>query len=215
VCSSTGCVVGSFAPVRKNIYGQHTTGGRPKSFVLTGLSGRDFRQQLKKSPQPIVFDGGRSRVRVVRLLVTTQHQITRFFHHPLAAPTKEATRSDLFPSPPSPSSYGSLGLARVRLLPTAPTANLDPTTDSATLRIQIAFHWAFRTLIPLPHHRTPWTASNAYWAVLPFLPLGFMAYLVRRRDTFVIRLLLLPSVIFLSIRFAHGCVSPSISATYD
>jgi hypothetical protein len=63
-------------------------------------------------------------------------------------------------------------------------------TDSATPGY-IAFYYAFRTLVPLPHHRTPWSWSNAHWALLPFLPLGFMAYLVRRRDTFVMRLLLL------------------------
>ena len=77
-------------------------------------------------------------------------------------------------------------------------------------RVYIAFYYAFRTLVPLPHHRTPWSASNAYWILLPFLPLAFMAYLARRRDTFAMRLLLLPSVIFLSVRFAYGCVSPSI-----
>lgn len=73
-------------------------------------------------------------------------------------------------------------------------------------RIYIAFYYAFRTLIPLPHHRTPWSPSNAYWTILPLLPLGFMAYLARRRDTFAMRLLLLPSVVFLALRAAYGCV---------
>ena len=38
-----------------------------------------------------------------------------------------------------------------------------------------------------------------------------MAYLARRRDTFVMRLLLLPTVIFLSVRSAYGFVLPSTS----
>jgi len=86
-------------------------------------------------------------------------------------------------------------------------------TDSRYLRIHVAFYYAFRSLVPLPHDRTPWSWSNAYWAALPFIPLIFMAYLARRRDTFTIRLLLLPTSIFLAVRTAYGCVFPSISGT--
>lgn len=107
-------------------------------------------------------------------------------------------------SPTSSLSHGSLGLARVRSLRCVPYS-LDPRL-TPPLRVYIAFYYAFRTLVPQPHNRTPWSWSNAYWALLPFLPLGFMAYLVRRRDTFVIRLLMLPSVVFLSVRSAYGCV---------
>jgi len=38
-----------------------------------------------------------------------------------------------------------------------------------------------------------------------------MAYLARRRDTFAIRLLLLPVTILFAIIPAYGCVSPPIS----
>ncbi|KAF9781677.1 hypothetical protein BJ322DRAFT_1213017 [Thelephora terrestris] len=70
--------------------------------------------------------------------------------------------------------------------------------------IYTASHHAFRIIVPLPHHRTPWAWNNAYWAIVPFIPLGVMAYLVRRRDTFVMRLLLLPATICLLVHSAHG-----------
>jgi hypothetical protein len=56
VCSSTRCTVGSFERKRKKI--QHTTGKLHERRILTGLSERDLRQQLKKYPSPIIFDGG-------------------------------------------------------------------------------------------------------------------------------------------------------------
>ena len=111
-------------------------------------------------------------------------------------------------------SYGSLGLARVRLFPTETFRRLSISirqqTDSATLRIYLGFYYAFRALVPLPQHRTPWAWSNAYWAVLPLVPLLFMAYLVRRKDTFVMRLLLLPATVCLLLHSAHGYVYLSI-----
>ena len=47
---------GRVLEAEKNV--EHTTGGQNEGSALTGLSGRDLRQQLKKSPKPIIFDGG-------------------------------------------------------------------------------------------------------------------------------------------------------------
>lgn len=67
--------------------------------------------------------------------------------------------------------------------------------------------------MPLPQDREQWSWSNIHWTFIPFLPLLFMAYLARRRDTFAIRLLLLPMAICLPVHFAYGCAPPSISGT--
>lgn len=70
--------------------------------------------------------------------------------------------------------------------------------------IHIGLYDVFRTLVPLPQHRTPRAWSNVHWILLPLIPLLFMAYLVRRRDTFVMRLLLLPATIYLLLYSAYG-----------
>lgn len=54
---------------------------------------------------------------------------------------------------------------------------------------------AFRTLIPRPQDRTPVTWNALPYAVASCIPFVFMAYLSRRPDTYLIRLLLLPTVI--------------------
>ncbi|PPQ69106.1 hypothetical protein CVT25_004603 [Psilocybe cyanescens] len=54
---------------------------------------------------------------------------------------------------------------------------------------------AFRTIVPEPEHRTPITWNNAVYPLLCYAPFIFLAYLTRRPDTYLIRLLMLPSVI--------------------
>ncbi|KAJ7069773.1 hypothetical protein C8F01DRAFT_1113953 [Mycena amicta] len=54
---------------------------------------------------------------------------------------------------------------------------------------------AFRVVVPEPHDRVPIT-----WSTLPlilplYLPIVFLAFLARRPDTYLIRLLLLPTVV--------------------
>ena len=71
-------------------------------------------------------------------------------------------------------------------------------------RLYFAIHQAFRVMVPFPHDRIPWTTQTLPYAIAPFIPFFFMAYLVRRRDTFLIRLLLLPSIIAISVRVAYG-----------
>ena len=54
---------------------------------------------------------------------------------------------------------------------------------------------AFRTVIPIEEHRIPLTLQNGILPVLCYTPFIFLAYLARRPDTYLIRLLLLPTVI--------------------
>ncbi|KAI0700291.1 hypothetical protein BC835DRAFT_1328180 [Cytidiella melzeri] len=71
-----------------------------------------------------------------------------------------------------------------------------------TLQQKLQFAWNRLALefIPPPHSRKPITwrdVPNAFAYVLLY---GLMAYLARRRDTQIARLLLLPSIIYLAIR---------------
>ncbi|KAH7904766.1 hypothetical protein BJ138DRAFT_867907 [Hygrophoropsis aurantiaca] len=50
----------------------------------------------------------------------------------------------------------------------------------------------FRAVIPHPQDRIPITIGHWPYAVLPFIPFLFLAYLARRPDTHTLRLLLLP-----------------------
>ncbi|KAF9046621.1 hypothetical protein BJ165DRAFT_1388652, partial [Panaeolus papilionaceus] len=61
--------------------------------------------------------------------------------------------------------------------------------------IQLGAHQAFRTIVPHEHDRVPITLQNGFLPILCYVPFIFMAYLARRSDTYLIRLLLLPSVI--------------------
>lgn len=68
-------------------------------------------------------------------------------------------------------------------------------------------------LVPDPSEKKPltWaTAPAAFGYLVPFL---FMAYLSRRRDTQLIRLLLLPTIIFSAIRgtYAYGWSEPELA----
>ncbi|KAF7288550.1 MBOAT-2 domain-containing protein [Mycena chlorophos] len=53
---------------------------------------------------------------------------------------------------------------------------------------------AFRILVPEPHHRIPITWSTAPQLLVLYVPLVLLAALARRPDTFLIRLLLFPTV---------------------
>jgi len=76
--------------------------------------------------------------------------------------------------------------------------HLDPKVVSGSSRIYVASYYAFRTLIPLPHTE-PHGPGQRLLGFPPLPTLRFMAYLVRRRDTFLMRLLLVAGGIFLAI----------------
>ncbi|KAF8170229.1 hypothetical protein K438DRAFT_1921236 [Mycena galopus ATCC 62051] len=62
--------------------------------------------------------------------------------------------------------------------------------------ISIGATRAFRALIPKPHQRIPLTSFNAVLVLLScFVPFVFLAYLARRPGTYLIRLLILPTVV--------------------
>ncbi|KAI0031067.1 hypothetical protein K488DRAFT_79290 [Vararia minispora EC-137] len=79
------------------------------------------------------------------------------------------------------------------------------------------FTWACiraaRTIIPEPKDRIPLTISTAIYPLLAFVPFTFMAYLVRRPDTYLARLLLLPLVITTALRgaFAYFWTDPRLN----
>ncbi|EGN98307.1 hypothetical protein SERLA73DRAFT_183248 [Serpula lacrymans var. lacrymans S7.3] len=60
-------------------------------------------------------------------------------------------------------------------------------------------HDAFRILVPHPHERTPITNKHIPYAIIPFIPFVYMAYLARRPGTYVVRLLLLPLVLVVTL----------------
>ncbi|KAF9013218.1 hypothetical protein BDQ17DRAFT_1296713 [Cyathus striatus] len=61
--------------------------------------------------------------------------------------------------------------------------------------LKLGLHWAFRTIVPEMKDRIPMTWNTAIYPVLCYVPFIFMAYLARRQDTYLIRLLLLPSTV--------------------
>ncbi|KAI0043453.1 hypothetical protein FA95DRAFT_1563311 [Auriscalpium vulgare] len=65
---------------------------------------------------------------------------------------------------------------------------------------------AFRTLVPPLEERIPVTWTTAPYTLLHFIPFTFMSYLVRRPDTQVMRLLMLPTLITTAVRSAFGYV---------
>lgn len=67
------------------------------------------------------------------------------------------------------------------------------------LKCHCIVHDVFRALVPEPHERIPITGTNTSYLLLPFLPLIYMGYLARRRDTFTLRLLLLPLVVAVAV----------------
>ncbi|KAI0795077.1 hypothetical protein C8Q75DRAFT_525894 [Abortiporus biennis] len=75
---------------------------------------------------------------------------------------------------------------------------------SLTRELHFSLVKAYYQLIPLPEdrERLTWgTASNAFGYLIPFF---FMAYLTRRRDTYLIRLLLLPTTAVMILRGTYG-----------
>ncbi|KAI0087178.1 hypothetical protein BDY19DRAFT_306135 [Irpex rosettiformis] len=67
-------------------------------------------------------------------------------------------------------------------------------------KLQFAWNRFLLEFIPPPHARKSLTWQDVPAAFAYMLLYGFMAYLVRRRDTQLGRLLLLPSIIYLAIR---------------
>ncbi|KAL4073075.1 hypothetical protein V8B97DRAFT_2022916 [Scleroderma yunnanense] len=53
-------------------------------------------------------------------------------------------------------------------------------------------HDGYRTIIPYPEDRIPLTAYNHWSLAIALLPTHYMAYLARRPDTYLLRLMLLP-----------------------
>lgn len=65
---------------------------------------------------------------------------------------------------------------------------------------------AFRTFVPPHQDRIPITWQTAPFTLLQFIPFSFMSYLVRRPDTHLIRLLLLPTLITAALHSSYGFV---------
>ncbi|VDB91438.1 unnamed protein product [Peniophora sp. CBMAI 1063] len=63
-----------------------------------------------------------------------------------------------------------------------------------------------RTLVPYPEDRIPLTLANAPYTTIQFIPFLTMAYLARRPNTYILRLLLLPILIVTALRAAFGYV---------
>ena len=75
---------------------------------------------------------------------------------------------------------------------------------STTSRILFGFQQAFRELIPAPQQRQLLTWKTAPYAFGYLFPVAFLAYLSRRRDTRLIRILLLPTTIVMCLRGTYA-----------
>ena len=62
-------------------------------------------------------------------------------------------------------------------------------------RLWYGAHEAFRMVVPVVEDRIPLTPQNGIYQVLCCTPFIFLSYLARRPDTYLIRLLWLPTVI--------------------
>ncbi|KAI9510608.1 hypothetical protein F5148DRAFT_555965 [Russula earlei] len=67
---------------------------------------------------------------------------------------------------------------------------------------------AFRTFLPPPQDRIPITWQTAPFTLLQLVPFSFLSYLGRRPDTHLIRLLLLPTLVYSSLHSSYGYVWP-------
>ncbi|KAN0123336.1 hypothetical protein V8E52_002668 [Russula decolorans] len=65
---------------------------------------------------------------------------------------------------------------------------------------------AFRTFVPPQQDRIPITWQTAPFTLLQFIPFSVLSYLVRRPDTHLIRLLLLPTLITAALHSSYGFV---------
>lgn len=76
-----------------------------------------------------------------------------------------------------------------------------------------AFSKVFAFLVPAHNDRIPFTYDNAYLIALPPLVLILMAGLARMRNTFAIRLALLPLAVTLtaSVCFGHFVSDPELA----
>lgn len=70
-------------------------------------------------------------------------------------------------------------------------------------RILSSARKAFRAFIPELHNRIPITWRTIPFTFIPFVPFVLLAYLARRPDTNLLRLLLLPIVIVMSLGTAY------------
>lgn len=75
------------------------------------------------------------------------------------------------------------------------------------------FWLAYRTLVPEQKDRIPMSPEAAAFALITALPILFMAYLARRPDTYLMRLLLLPMTIMglVSSAYRYYCVTPILN----
>ncbi|THV00860.1 hypothetical protein K435DRAFT_431684 [Dendrothele bispora CBS 962.96] len=71
------------------------------------------------------------------------------------------------------------------------------------LELYSGFYQWFRLLVPEPKDRIPITPVFALYWPLFHLPFSFLAFLSRRPDTYLIRLLLLPTVLTCSVAVAY------------
>ncbi|KAI0300363.1 hypothetical protein BC826DRAFT_1090365 [Russula brevipes] len=82
--------------------------------------------------------------------------------------------------------------------------------NNATVTLYRELAWgstrAFRTFVPPHHDRIPITWHTAPFILLQFIPFSFMSYLVRRPDTHLIRLMLLPMLIAAALYSSYGHV---------
>ncbi|KAI0004594.1 membrane bound O-acyl transferase family-domain-containing protein [Russula compacta] len=80
-------------------------------------------------------------------------------------------------------------------------------TATVTLYQELAWSTkALRTFVPPHQDRIPITWHTAPYTLLQFIPYSFMSYLVRRPDTHLIRLLLLPTLITAALYSSYGYV---------
>ncbi|KAF9267368.1 hypothetical protein L218DRAFT_955262 [Marasmius fiardii PR-910] len=71
----------------------------------------------------------------------------------------------------------------------------------------------FRAIIPEPRNRLPWTLNHLPYVAISYVPFLFLAYLARRPDTYILRLLLFPVValLILAASFRHYWTIPSLN----
>ncbi|KAI0269738.1 membrane bound O-acyl transferase family-domain-containing protein [Gloeopeniophorella convolvens] len=65
---------------------------------------------------------------------------------------------------------------------------------------------AFRTFVPPLQDRIPITWHTAPYTLVQFIPYTFMSYLVRRPDTHIVRLMMLPTLITTALHSSYGYV---------
>jgi len=74
---------------------------------------------------------------------------------------------------------------------------------------------AFRTIVPLARDREVVSWHNVLRRLAYIIPFYFLAYLARRKDTYYMRLLMLPMVLVLAIRGTYAYGSPDPQDDFD